>query len=224
MAAAPTIFFVLAYLAVAFGVLAVMFVLQGLGLWRMGRNVGIPCAWTAFFPLGSGYVMGALADRSRRFYTGKAPRLGLAFWLPITQALACVSMMGVLGLALIRSPFNFLVALFVGAFFLGALLSVGLNCFCVYHIFKDYAPENALLYTMIGIVFGIYWIFFLVEMNTVPVSVAGPGPFPYGRPKYGRQRQQEWQQWPPQGPAPGQPPQYQRQQDSGRNQNQGPEL
>lgn len=220
MAVAPTIFFVLAYLAVAFGVLAVMFVLQGLGLWRMGRNVGIPCAWTAFFPLGSGYVMGALADRSRRFFTGRVYRLGLAFCLPVIQALTVVSMMGVLGLALMRSPFNFMVGLFVGTLLLGAFVSVGLNCFCVYLIFKDYAPENALLYTIVGILFGIYWIFFLVEMNTVPVSVAGPGPFPYGRPKYGRQRQQ----WPPQGPAPGQPPRYQRQQDSGRDQSQGPEL
>ena len=222
MAAAPTIFLMLAYLLFAFGVLAFMFVLLGFGLWRMGRNAGVPCAWTAFFPLGSGYVMGALADRSRRFFTGRAPRLGLAFWLPITQALAVFAGMGLFGLALVRVPFNFLVVLFFLALLLGTLVSLGLNYFCVYHIFKNYAPENALLYTLVGLLFGIYWIFFLVEMNTVPVSVAGPGPFPYGRPKYGQQQPQS--QWPQGGTVPGQPAQYQRQEDYGRGPNQGPEL
>lgn len=225
MVMARTIFVVLVYFLFAFGVLAVMFVLQGLGLWRMAKNAGISHAWVAFLPLGNGYILGLLADRSRYTYTGKAPRLGLAFWLPIAQALAVVSMMGVFGLALGRYPFNFMVVLFVGTFFLGSALSVGLNLFCVYYIFKDYAPENAVLYTIVGILFNIYWVFLLVEMNTVPVSVAGPGPFPYGRPKYGRQQQP----WPQQGPAPGQPPQYQQYQNQAdyrqsQDQNQGPEL
>lgn len=220
MAIAPTIFVVLAYLLFAFGTLAVMFLLLGLGLWRMAKNAGIPYAWTAFFPLGNGYVLGALADRSRRYFTGRSPRLGLSFWLPVVQALTFFAMMGLFGLALVSVPFNFLVVLFFLILLLGGFVSVGLNYFCVYHTFKDYAPDNALLYTIVGIVFSIYWIFLLAEMNTVPVSVAGPGPFPYGRPKYGRQQQQ---QWPQQQAAPGQSS-YQRQEDRRQDQNQGPEL
>ena len=219
MVMAPTALFVLLYLLFFFVTFAVMVALLGFGLWRMAKNAGIPHAWVAFLPLGNGYILGLLADRSRNCYTGKAPRLGLAFWLPMTQALAFFGGLGVFGLALGRTPFNFLVVLFILALLLGMVVSVALNFFCVYYIFKDYAPENAVLYTVLGILLGIYWVFLLVEMNTVPVSVAGPGPFPYGRPKYGRQQQP----WPQQGPAPGQQT-YQRREDYRQGPNQGPEL
>ena len=65
---------------------------------------------------------------------------------------------------------------------------------------------SSVLYTILGLLFGISFVFFLVEMNTVPVSVTGFGAYPYGRPKYDRWHR--WNQTPPQQYGPGNwPPQ-----------------
>lgn len=212
--------FVLTYLLFAFGILAVILVLQGFGLFRMAKNAGVPYAWTAFLPVGNGYVMGMLADRSRYLYTGNSPRLGLAFWLPVTQVMPVFGGLGMFGLVLTGgSIFNFLVGLFFVSLFAGAIAAVFFYIYAVYYILKDYAPDNAVLFTVLGILFNICWVFLLVEMNTVPVSVTGFKSFPNGRPRYGRQ--QPWE-----GTAAGQPtyPSYQRQENDKREQDQGPEL
>lgn len=204
--------FALLYLLFAFAILAVTMVITGLGLWKMAKNAGVPYAWTAFLPVGNGYVTGMLADRSRYFYTGKAPRLGLAFWLPVVQVLPVFGGLGMFGLVLMGgSIFNFLVGLFFLSLFAGTIAAVVLGIYSVYYVFKDYAPDNVLLYTVLGILFNICWVFLLVEMNTVPVSVTGFRSFPGGRPRYGRQ------------PAPGQPA-YQRREEYREGPDQGPEL
>lgn len=201
--------FLLANLLFALVIFAVTLVITGLGLFRMAKNAGVPYAWTAFLPVGNGYVTGMLADRSRYFYTGKAPRLGLAFWLPVMQVLPVFGGLGLFGLMVLGGTiFNFLVGLFFMSFFSGGAAAVFLYFYSIYYIFRDYAPDNLLLYTVLGILFNICWVFLLVEMNTVPVSVCGPGPFPGGRPRYGRER----------------PAQYQGHEDYRQSQNQGPEL
>lgn len=198
-------FAVMAYLLFAFVGIVVTMAVTGLGLWKMAKNAGMPYAWVAFLPVGNGYVTGMLADRSRYFYTGRAPRLGLAFWLPVVQVLPFFGGLGLFGLMVLGGTiFNFLVGLFFVSFFAGTVAAVVLYFFAIYYIFRDYAPDNVLLYTVLGILFNICWVFLLVEMNTVPVSVCGPGPFPGGRPKYGRERpaqyQGDYRQGPDQGP------------------------
>lgn len=190
--------FGLLYLLFALTILAVTMAVTGLGLWTMARNAGVPYAWTAFLPVGNGYVTGMLADRSRYFYTGRAPRLGLAFWLPVLQTLAIVGGLGFFGVALTGFPSLFYV-LFFCCISWGGIGSVVLNLYAVYYVFKDYAPDNALLFTVLGLLFNIHWVFFLVERNSVPVSARGFGGFPAGQPFYQR-------------------PDY------GRGPNQGPEL
>lgn len=176
--------FLLANLLFAFTILAVTLVITGIGLWKMAKNAGMPYAWAAFLPVGSGYVTGMLADRSRYFYTGRTPRLGLAFWLPALQVLAIVGGLGVFGTALTGWLPTLLDALFLCCISWGAIGWVVMNLYAVYYIFKDYAPENVILYMVLGTLFNIHWVFFLVERNTVPVSVAGFRSVPGSRPKY----------------------------------------
>ena len=188
--------FALLYLLFALVILAATIIVTGLGLWRMAKNAGVPCAWAAFLPVGSGYITGMLADRSRYFYTGRAPRLGLAFWLPVLQALAIVGGLGMFGTTL-TGFFALSSVLFFCCLSWGAIGWVVLNLYAVYYVFKDYAPDNAVLFTVLGTLFNIHWVFFLVERNTVPVSVRRFGGFPNGQPFY---QGPDYRQGPNQGP------------------------
>lgn len=167
------------------------------GAYRMAKHAGIPHPWLALLPLGNAYVTGLLAERSVYTYTGRQRRL--AFWYPVCQLVTLVGLLAILGLALADADFNLLVAASLVLGLAGFVAQLVIGIYCYYYIFKDYAPDNATLYTVLGIVFGIYWIFLFVEMNSVPVSVTGFGAWPYGRPKYDRYHQ--WQQG-------GQQPQY----------------
>lgn len=171
------------------------------GLWRMANHAGVPHAWLAFLPVGNAYVTGMLAERAIYTYTGKRSRLAL--WTPALQGIALMGLMMVAGLIIIDSDFNAFVALALLILFAGSILGTILYFYAIYYVFKDYAPDNATLYTILGILFGIYWIFQLVEMNTVPVSVTGFGPWPGSRPKYNRTHQ--WSPSQPPAGYPGQP-------------------
>jgi hypothetical protein len=171
------------------------------GLWRMANHAGVPHAWLAFLPVGNAYVTGMLAERAIYTYTGKRSRLAL--WTPALQGIALMGLMMVAGLIIIDSDFNAFVALALLILFAGSILGTILYFYAIYYVFKDYAPDNATLYTILGILFGIYWIFQLVEMNTVPVSVTGFGPWPGSRPKYNRTHQ--WSPTQPPAGYPGQP-------------------
>lgn len=178
---------------------SVLWIAVVLGLYQMAKHAGIPNPWLALLPYGNGYVMGLLAERSIYTYTGKARRV--AFWTVLLQVLASTGAFFTIPLALSHSDFNGVVAVACLLLFGAGLAALVVFWYALYYIFKDYAPDNVLLYFLLGIFFNIYWIFLLVERNTVPVSVAGPGPYPYGRPKYDKYHR--WYQPQP----PGYPPQ-----------------
>lgn len=187
--------FLLFYLAFLLGV----YVLTQFGLYRMARHAGIPGAWLAFVPIGSGYITGLLAERAVYTYTGQRRRLAL--WNTLLPAVTAAGVILIVILALADSPLNAGVWLGLIAMLVGGIVGFVVFCYSLYYIFKDYAPDNAVLFTLLGIFLGIYWIFFLVVMNAVPVSVTGFGVYPYGRPKYDKYHQ--WPQTPPDQPGYG---------------------
>ena len=149
--------------------------------------------------MGNAWILGLLAERSVYAHTQRPRRL--AFWNTLLQALPLASLVLLFPLALADWDFNPLIGISLLVLVVSGLVGIVMYYYCIYHIFKDYAPDNALLYFLLGIFFNIYWIFFLVEMNTVPVSVTGFGTFPGGRPKYDR-----YHQWNQGFAAPGYPP------------------
>ncbi len=190
------------------GVMVGLIILSGFGLYRMAQHAGVPSPWMAFVPVASSYLTGLLAERA--YYTYNRQPRSLAKWLVILNLIPLVGA-PVFGLAFLTGfggvgaswtpilPLLLLVAL-------PGLLATALLIYCQYYIFRDYTPDNAVLYTILGLLFGISFVFFLVEMNTVPVSVTGFGAYPYGRPKYDRWHR--WNQTPPQQYGPGNwPPQ-----------------
>lgn len=174
-------------------------VLVSFGPYRMAKHAGIPRPWLALLPVGNAWILGLLAERSVYAHTQRPRRL--AFWNTLLQALPLASLVLLFPLALADWDFNPLIGISLLVLVVSGLVGIVMYYYCIYHIFKDYAPDNALLYLLLGIFFNIYWIFFLVEMNTVPVSVTGFGTFPGGRPKYDR-----YHQWNQGFAAPGYPP------------------
>ncbi len=183
------------YLGLAFA----FHLLYAFGPYRMAKHAGIPHAWLGLFPIGTSWLVGLLAERSLYSYTGR--RLRLALWTPALWGIGTCGAFLTLGLALADVDFSGLVVAAVVLTIVGWVAGTVFSLYGLYYLFKDYAPENALLYILLGIFFQIQFIFLLIEMNTVPVSVTGPGTFPYGRPKYDR-----WHRWSPspaQGYGPG---------------------
>ena len=179
------------YLAFAFAI----HLLYAFGPYRMAKHAGIPHAWIGLFPIGTSWLIGLLAERSLYCCTGR--RLRLALWTPALQGIGTCGALMVVGLALADADFSGLVVAALVLTLVGWVAGTVFSLYSLYHLFKDYAPENATLYTVLSILFGFQFIFLLIEMNTVPVSVAGPGPFPYGRPKYDARHQ--WSPAPAQG-------------------------
>lgn len=180
-------------------ILGGVWVLVSFGPYRMAKHAGIPRPWLALLPVGNAWVLGLLAERSVYAHTQRPRRL--AFWNTLLQALPLAALVLLFPLALADWDFNPLIGLSLLVLVVSGLAGVVMYYYCIYHIFKDYAPDNALLYLLLGIFFNIYWIFFLVEMNTVPVSVTGFGAFPGGRPKYDR-----YHRWNQGFAGPGYPP------------------
>lgn len=182
-----------------------MMILSGLGPYRMARHAGIPRPWMAFIPVANLYLIGLLAERSYYVYKGRGKKLSRR---SVIFALIPLAASLVLYAALLFSIFYHRIdALYAPVILLFPLwiLSfipalVNYVC-CLYYLFRDYAPDNAVLYTIISILFRIAFVFLLVERDTVPVSVTGFGAYPGGRPKYDRWHQ--WSQMPPQQYPPG---------------------
>ena len=151
-------FFALFWLAIMVGLI----ILSGFGLYRMAQHAGVPSPWMAFVPVASSYLTGLLAERA--YYTYNRQPRSLAKWLVILNLIPLVGA-PVFGLAFLTGfggvgaswtpilPLLLLVAL-------PGLLATALLIYCQYYIFRDYTPDNAVLYTILGLLFGISFVFF----------------------------------------------------------------
>lgn len=197
-------FFALFWLAIMVGLI----ILSGFGLYRMAQHAGVPSPWMAFVPVASSYLTGLLAERAYYTYNGRTRKL--AWWCVIANVIP-------LGLFAVFAAFFFRTVIAAGGALapeevagmtplmyllnLVALLPAILYGYCLYYIFRDYSPDNAILFAIVGVLFRISFVFLLIERDTVPVSVTGFGAYPYGRPKYDRWHR--WNQMPPQQYGPG---------------------
>ena len=149
--------------------------------------------------MAGGYVLGLLAERAVYTFTGRQRRLAL--WNVLLPGIA-VGGAVLMGVAAVVSPRSWgTLTLLSLLLILGSIAGFAVFCYSLYYVFKDYAPDNTALFTILGIFLGIYWIFFLVVMNTVPVSVTGFGAYLYGRPKYDKDHR--WPRNPPDQPGYG---------------------
>ena len=147
----------------------VFYLFNGLGLYKMAKNAGLPNPWLSFVPIANNYLMGKLAERASWYGSGK------------TLPFAKIFLWGYLGYLAATLLAILLPPLYLFISFAGLALSVFVYI-ALYYIFKDYSPSNAVLFLILSILFGLYPFFLFALRNRVPVSVAGfcPG----GQPKY----------------------------------------
>lgn len=152
--------------AIAAGV--VVYVLQALALQTMAKRRGIANAWLAWVPVGSSWLLGAIADdiNARR---GKKTSYGILL-LVVTAA-----GMGA-GFSLFLIPF---LGLFSGLFSVAVMV---VYYIALYEVYRDYAPRNAVLYLVLSILLGIHWVWLFLLREKRPLSLGGDPDRPAPRP------------------------------------------
>lgn len=133
----------------------VFYVLKSLGLSAMAAKRGIENPWLAWIPIADLYIMGLLVGEMDLFGY-HLDNLGL--WVP------CIFVGGmILGMIPV----------------LGILFSLAVLVFSimfVYKLFQMYAPDQAVLYTILSILLGLFCIFIFIIRNNEPVAVPSAGP------------------------------------------------
>lgn len=127
----------------------VFYVLKSLGLSKMAENRGIENPWLAWIPIADLYIMGLLVGEMDLF-NYHLDNLGM--WLPVII---------VGGMTLGMIPF------------LGVIIQVAMLIFMIIFInklFQIYAPEQAVLYTILSVILGLFAIFVFVIRNNAPAN------------------------------------------------------
>ena len=146
--------FIFVFLAIG----VVFYVLKSLGLYNMAVNRNMENPWLAWIPIGDLYILGSLVGEMEIFGY-KLTNLGI-----VTLAV----MIG--GMILSMIPF------------LGLIFSLAVAVyaiFLIYNLFQNYSPNNAVLYTILSIILGLFPIFIFIVRNNNPVNseLAPPSAF-----------------------------------------------
>jgi len=151
---------ILALSAIAFLFFAVIFlafwVLKSIGLYTLASNRGIENPWLAWIPIADLYIMGLLVGEMD-ILDYHLDNLGL--WCPVIF---------VSGSILSGIPF------------VGTLVSIAWFIFALYFLYKVfeiYTPQ-AVLYTVLSIIPGLFAIFLFLIRNNQPLNGKGPSAQP----------------------------------------------
>ena len=168
-------FIVFGMIALSIGV--TVYVLRALGLYRLAARAGLDAPWLAWIPIGDAYVMGALSIKSP-YVMRKFPKMNII--LPVIYAVSIVipivfQIVFMLSALAFAAPFfsgfaGEVLIVFIIFYVLTLLFSLFLSVvytFVLYHIFKVYDPQNAVLYTILS-VFGLSFIFLFIIRNREP--------------------------------------------------------
>lgn len=155
------------------------YVLRGLALSRLAQNAGLAHPGLAWVPVAGTWLLGVLCDRSQQALTGKRRRFDVI--LPALEVLAS------LGGSLLAGPGGFFAQCYLYAGFSYSTLREALQLFAglcylavlgaaLWQLYQDYAPEQALLYTVLSVVLGRVGrgVLLLTIRDKTPCS-AGPG-------------------------------------------------
>ena len=120
------------------------YVFTSLGLMTLAKNKGIENAWLAWIPIGNLYILGKIV-KNVKIGSWEIPQLEVV--LPIASvAVAILSFIPVLG-------------------FLIAIAAAVLSGFVLYKLFSMYRPEQAVLFTVLSFILGLFWIFVFIIRN-----------------------------------------------------------
>jgi hypothetical protein len=123
-----------------------LYVLQAYGLYTMAKRRGVENAWLAFIPVANLYIIGLLVGEVQVGSLNLDSKLFLPIGAVVSGVLSLIPLIG------------FLVAIAFQVFYYMVL----------YKLYKAYNQENAVLYTVLSILFGgiaMPVIFFMIRNN-----------------------------------------------------------
>ncbi|MGL4283041.1 hypothetical protein [Eubacterium aggregans] len=127
----------------------VLYVFTALALYTMAKNKGIEYAWLAWIPVANGYVMGEVMDDKVAIGSSVIP---YAKWI-----------------LLLGSIVTGLLAMIPYIVWIFSILYLVYYYCAIYRLYKLYKPDNAVLYLVLSIIFGITMPFFIFSMrNNTP--------------------------------------------------------
>ena len=208
----------------------VIYILRSIALTRLSQNRGFSNPWIGWIPFCGGYALGRISDdiniKRGKMSNHRKILLGTNIAVGVLELLGLGIMMPGF-VSLFRYSFNYgtsnadaVVAapVLAGCFLImiGCIVAIVyavFNYIALYNVFKDYAPNNAVLYLVLSLlVGGSDTVILFIIRNKMPVPPMPPMP-PYGGYyPYPPQPGQFGQYMPPQPPPPpgapnGQPPQ-----------------
>ncbi|MDD2955765.1 MAG: hypothetical protein PHD67_05550 [Oscillospiraceae bacterium] len=182
---------------IGFAIGAVFYVFHSLGLYRIMKNRGFENPWMAWVPVANYYAFGKVSDDINLRTRGKNTHLRLwLLWLGLAAMISSLSYLTVyfacfFPMLQFATPPSDMVAgmVFIILLFYGVLLAVSIAYtvfygIAIYRLFSDYHPQNAVMYTVLSLVFNIVGPFLIFSVrNRQPVSLfRQPVQGPYGMP------------------------------------------
>ncbi len=156
--------------AILMGVLAVVgifamiisltfYIFGSLGLYTLAKRRGFDNAYLAWIPIASMYLLGSVYDDVNR-RQGKQTNYGIIL-LALFGGSIVVTFMSTF--------IPFLAFLSGPASLAGAILMY----FALYYIYKDYTPNNTVLFLVLSVILGIVPILLFAIRNKPPISIVG---------------------------------------------------
>ncbi len=177
-------------LLIASAVSIAMYLFQAIGLYRMGKRLNISAPFLSFIPIANIYVLGRVAQEP--VYGKKRLPYGWIL-LGLTLGTNLISLSSILGTvryiiefaerATIEDVFEAFVLSYLAKSFLTVVASVAYTIFyyiTLYHLYKNFNPENATLFLVLSIFFGFLTPFFIFASRNKPIGGANAGGFGQG--------------------------------------------
>ncbi len=177
-------------LLIASAVSIAMYLFQAIGLYRMGKRLNISAPFLSFIPVANIYVLGRVAqepvDGKKKLPYGWI-LLGLTLF---TNVISFSSILGTVRYiiefaerATIEDVFEAFVLSYMTKSFLTVVASIAYTVFyyiALYHLYKNFNPDNATLLLVLSIFFGFLTPIFIFANRNKPIGGANAGGFGQG--------------------------------------------
>ncbi len=157
------VFLVVFYLIMIAACIA-CYVLQAVGMYSIAKRRGIHHAWLAWIPVGNLWLLGSISDQYQYLAKERVRnRRGLLLGLSIAlYAVMILMYVGIIFAAIgMRGALLAITVLCLLAYFVLAIVATVFQYIAMYDLYASSDPGNAVLYTVLSILFSISMPFFV---------------------------------------------------------------